>query len=362
MDEVLAQLLEDLTKKIHSYDGAAIDMSDTIYDLTVSVVYALLTGTVSLSDAERLEMFQSFAHLVLVTCSLANGLDLDTFPWLRFFGHPMFAKLKQTKELRERLWQKLWTESHKTFVKGQPTCMLHAMRETLDESSSNFIPEMDEECLKGIFSDFVVGGISTTTSSAYALLNILLHYPDVKHRLQQEVDRVTENSSRRPTLADKDNMPYTMAVIYELLRYTSIATIIGRQMLEKTTLRGYNLLPQTTVVLNIWSVHHDEAFWGDPGTFRPERFLDPAGQLVPADHPNRKRILAFGAGTRVCVGEVFAMRRLFLFTAYMMQSFDPQPDEETGLVSCDPRDSDLGLVLSSKPFCVRMKPRHHNTS
>ena len=46
------------------------------------------------------------------------------------------------------------------------------------------------------------------------------------------------------------------------------------------------------MVINLHSIHMNEEVWGDPYTFRPERFLDDAtGVLKP--HPS---FLPFGMG------------------------------------------------------------------
>ena len=37
------------------------------------------------------------------------------------------------------------------------------------------------------------------------------------------------------------------------------------------------------VVCNLYAVHNDPAVWGDPAEFRPERFLDEAGQVTRKD-------------------------------------------------------------------------------
>ncbi|ELT91469.1 hypothetical protein CAPTEDRAFT_37977, partial [Capitella teleta] len=66
-------------------------------------------------------------------------------------------------------------------------------------------------------------------------------------------------------------------------------------------------------------MHLEEDFLGDPHAFRPERFLDDAGNVVSASHENRKHLMPFGAGTRVCVGEILGIGRLFLLLATVAQ-------------------------------------------
>ena len=87
-------------------------------------------------------------------------------------------------------------------------------------------------------------------------------------------------------------------------RYHTVAPFgIPHRAVKRTTACGYTIPKDTTVILNIYGQHCDPSVWGDPGNFRPERFLS-EGDVVPADHPNRVNLYAFGAGTRGCVGEV----------------------------------------------------------
>ena len=51
-----------------------------------------------------------------------------------------------------------------------------------------------------------ITGTVTTSSTIYAFLNILLHYPDVQKKLQAEVDVVSENVSVM-TFMTKYEMP-----------------------------------------------------------------------------------------------------------------------------------------------------------
>lgn len=109
--------------------------------------------------------------------------------------------------------------------------------------------------------------------------------------------------------------------------------------------------------INLWSLHHDESEWTDPWQFQPSRFLDDQGKLVPPSHENRRKLLPFGAGRRVCLGEVLAKNRLFLFATALVQRFHFEPEDSDNLPEVDPRSYQMGLVLHPKPFRLRVKTR-----
>lgn len=46
---------------------------------------------------------------------------------------------------------------------------------------------------------------------------IMLLYPDVQHKAQEELDRVV-GRDRLPEIADQDSLPYISATIKEMLR------------------------------------------------------------------------------------------------------------------------------------------------
>jgi cytochrome P450 len=199
----------------------------------------------------------------------------------------------------------------------------------------------------------VGGSVTTTSTSAYALLNLLVHHPHVYKRLQQEVDSVV--GDRLPSVFDRDSMPYTNATIHELMRYSTIIPTHMRINNEDTTIGGQEIPAGTPVISLACVMHRDEAFWGDPDVFRPERFLDDAGKVLPADHPRRRRLMAFGGGPRICVGEIFALRRLFIFIVSLAQAFDLSAGDK--LVTCKWEDYNNGLILTQKPFTLRLTAR-----
>ena len=118
-------------------------------------------------------------------------------------------------------------------------------------------------------------------------------------------------SARAPTLDDREHMPYHNATVLEIGRFASILALgVPHKATQDTQLGPHKIPAGTYVMLNLWGLHHDEELWDEPFTFKPERFLDEEGKLVPADHPNRRRLLPFGAGQRV---RHMGQKYMFLF-------------------------------------------------
>lgn len=54
-------------------------------------------------------------------------------------------------------------------------------------------------------------------------------------------------------------------------------------------------------MVNIYSIHTNKDFWGDPFEFRPERFLDRNNQIIPS---KACRVIPFGAGMTLLLNSV----------------------------------------------------------
>lgn len=133
-------------------------------------------------------------------------------------------------------------------------------------------------------------------------------------RLQQEVDKVVDRS-RLPSIEDQLKLPYVMAFIYEVMRYTSFVPVtIPHSTTTDTSIKGYTILKDTVIFINQWSINHDPTMWSHPETFNPDRFLDQDGSL---NKDLASTVLIFSMGKRRCIGEELSKMQLFLFTALL---------------------------------------------
>ncbi|XP_063236595.1 methyl farnesoate epoxidase-like [Bacillus rossius redtenbacheri] len=184
------------------------------------------------------------------------------------------------------------------------------------------------------------------------LVRVLLR-PEVQARVHAELDGVL-GADEAPRLEHQDRLPYTCAVLLEVQRMYPVVPVSGpRRVLKDTKLLNYDIPKDTTVLLNLWPVHMDEGHWGDPRSFRPERFLDRSG-AVAAD----SWLLTFGLGKRRCLGEALARSCLFTFFAGILQRYQLLRAPGQQLPRDEPRP---GLTMSPQPYSVLLRPRQPTT-
>jgi len=139
-------------------------------------------------------------------------------------------------------------------------------------------------------------------------------------------------------------MPYTEAILLEALRFGSILPLgILHATTQDVQFQDYFLPKDTVVISNIYAAAHDVKTWGDPGSFRPSRFILPGGDV----DRNHESVIPFSVGKRFCLGEKLARDTLFLFVTTLSQKFKVSFDPSRPIPAMS--DPTLGVVLSPKP-------------
>ncbi len=106
-----------------------------------------------------------------------------------------------------------------------------------------------------------------------------------------------------------DALPYTTAVVKEVLRLHPPAWMITRKVIEPVTLGGFTFPAGARIAISPYMMHRDERWWTDPGAFDPMRWLG-TGQ----PHA-RHAYVPFGGGPRYCAGSHLVMIQLVLLAA-----------------------------------------------
>nr|XP_057930410.1 cytochrome P450 2J2-like [Doryrhamphus excisus] len=196
--------------------------------------------------------------------------------------------------------------------------------------------------------DLFVAGTETVSKTLQWGLIFLIKHPQIQDKVHAEIERVI-GPTRRPTMADKANMPYTNAVVHEIQRMANVVPLNGPRVATKDTqLGGYSIPKGSNVLTILTSVLFDENQWESPHTFNPGHFLDAHGNFV-----TRKAFLPFSAGKRVCLGESLARMELFLFLVSLLHKFTFSTLDGVDLSF----EGIVGLTRTPYPFKIRAKAR-----
>jgi cytochrome P450 len=188
--------------------------------------------------------------------------------------------------------------------KGDLLSMLLAAR---DEDGQ---PMSEQQVLDECITLFVAGHETTAAALTWAWY-LLARHPDVAARLHRETADVL---GAEPITFDRlTQIPLLEAVIKETLRLYPPAFSFAREVIEPFTAAGYHFPRRAMILFSTYATHHRPDLWDAPEAFRPERFMD------PANGPDRYTYLPFGAGSRICLGNMFAMLEAQVILATMVQ-------------------------------------------
>lgn len=291
------------------------------------------------------------------TQTVGAGSIVDVMPWLQYFPNPIKTIFENFKRLNMDFGMFILDkviEHRKSIQSSTVRDMTDAFIVALDQLS--------EKTGRALWRDFVgptIGDIfgasqDTLSTAQQWIILVLVKYPEMQTRLQQEVDRVVDRT-RLPSIEDQQQLPYIMAFIYEVMRFTSFVPLtIPHSTTMDTTIMGYAIPKDTVVFVNQWSVNHDPASWSEPETFDPERFLNPNGTL---NKDLTSNVLIFSLGKRRCIGEDLSKLQLFLFTSLLAHQcrIDEDPARPATM------DFNYGLTLKPHKFNIHLSLREDMT-
>ncbi|CAG5125149.1 unnamed protein product [Candidula unifasciata] len=334
--------LEGNPTDIHLHTGVVIS----------NIICSILIGNRFDYDDEKFQDLLQKLNRVLEDQSSISLVNF--FPWLRKLPGDLFKAKRMSENMlaiRNVFVNFLQEKKRNVDDSDEVLNFIDAyLKEKKKKTKPGESTTLDDQNLIKDMMDLFGGGTETTTSTIYWCILYLLNNPQVQDKVYSEIKDVI-GSDRTPTMQDKGNLKYLNAVIMETERLANIIHLaVPHMCTNEVTLRGYILPKGTTVCLNLDSVLHDKATWGEDAlNFCPERFIDSHGRVqIP------KQFIPFGIGHRICIGEAMAKMVLFLCLASMFQKFKFLPSNPH---SIPPIEYHCGGVVSPKPYKVRVVAR-----
>ncbi|XP_063333474.1 cytochrome P450 2D3-like [Pelmatolapia mariae] len=271
----------------------------------------------------------------------------DSFPIIRNLPLP-FQKAFENFETYGTIAIGFINEHKKTRVPGEPRDFIDCYLDEL-EKRGNDGSSFSEEQLIMYSLDLHGAGTDTTSNTLLTAFLYLMTFPHIQDRCQQEIDQVLEGKYRA-SFEDRNEMPYTQAVIHEVQR---VANTVPLSVFHRTTtdteLMGYSIPKGTTIIENLTSVLSEEGQWKFPHEFNPENFLNDQGEFVKPE-----AFMPFSAGPRMCLGEGLARMELFLIMVTLLRKFKFIWPEDAGEPDFTPV---FGITMTPKPYRMKVQLR-----
>ncbi|EJC98990.1 cytochrome P450 [Fomitiporia mediterranea MF3/22] len=253
-------------------------------------------------------------------------------------------------------WRKTlldFTEIPHAFVKQQMAAGIAAPSYTSVLLEKGNLSPDEEFIIKWSAASLFIGGADTTVSSLACFFLVMMVYPEVQRKAQEEIDRVIGNG-RLPCFEDRDNLPYINAVVKEVLRWHPVGPMgFPHLTTESDTYEGYYIPKGSLVIANVWEFTHDEKTYHDSMAFKPERFIGINGREPEMD-PEQ---FVFGFGRRICPGRTLADASLYLTIVQSLSVFNISKVVEDGKVIEPTIAFTAGVASHPVEYRTSVKPR-----
>lgn len=194
---------------------------------------------------------------------------------------------------------------------------------------------MSDRQLRDEVMTLMLAGHETTANALTWTLYLLSRHPNVRRRVEEEVDEVL--GGKIPTFEEIRDLRYLNSVLQESLRLYPPAYATSRTAREEDIIAGYDVDAEAPITISPYLTHRHPDFWEDPERFDPGRFSPEAAARRP-----RYAYIPFGGGPRKCIGSDFAMTEATLVLAMVAQRYrlhllPGHPVEMEPLITLRPR-------------------------
>lgn len=288
-----AQQMSDLSRAtVDSWPtGGTIQMAPEMMRLTLLIVARTLFGTDADRHTEHIAEAMEIA-IDRIERTMLPGLDrLDNVPL------PYWRKFREASDQLAMIAEDLIRERREAGIDGDDLLgLLLALR---DEDGTAFTDEeVRDEALTLILS-----GHETTANALTWAFSWLGTRPDIWEELRAEALRQPWITGQAPaTIEDVMGTEVAGQVVAESLRMAPPVWVAPRRALRDVDVCGVKIPRGAHVLVSQYVTHRDPQFFPDPHTWDPHRWTPQLHASLP-----RGAYFPFGAGTRKCLGDQFAL-------------------------------------------------------
>lgn len=277
-------------------------------------------------DRGAITLHEEFQHVLCRAACRWAGVPADESE-LADLTHEMGAMVENAGSVGPSNWAARVRRRHSE----------HLLKQRVEGTRTGAIPAPRDSALQVIASHRDTGGeLLPAEIAAVELLNILRPITAIARFMTFAALAVHEHPECRDGLARDDT--YLEAFVQEVRRFYPFFPVVAGIAREPFSWRGMSFDEGAHFALDLYGTDHDERLWPEPETFRPDRFLDWAGNpftLIPqggGDHYRNHR----------CPGEWLTIDVMKAMLQVLVRELDYDVPEQ-----------DLSIDLSEMPALPR---------
>ncbi|CAI9302985.1 unnamed protein product [Lactuca saligna] len=286
---------------------------------------------------------------------LMNPFLGDFFPW---FG-PIFDQISGRNHKLEKLFSNLdayiqtYIDEHHNHigqVYDEDKDFLHTLLELSSTENASGDDRLTIGEIKSLIVDIFLGGIDTTFTTTVWAMSEIIRSPRVMQKVQSEI-RNCAGRKQKIDETDVSKMTYLKMVVKETLRlHPPAALLLPHESLSHCQVGGYDVLPETMVIINGWAIGRDPSTWGkNAAEFYPERFenLDQV-EFRGGNYD----MVPFGGGRRTCPAIKTAPATIEFIIANLLYWYDWKIPGGVKNEDLDMVEEGSLLITKKLPLCL----------
>ncbi|KAK8013119.1 hypothetical protein PG991_010494 [Apiospora marii] len=322
-DCTLAEQVDIFLQQLGSSPGKPVNLTDQCRQLTM--------------DAAVLLAFGSPVHLQTKNDNdfILKGISMANYRINCYMNFPFLQKLQLDYLFRRSPMRVQWRDLVQNMIRSRLALDKHARDDLysfvmgdLEDAEGDI--EHSELFAESLF--FMSAGGDTVSTAMSGLFFYLSRSPRWYNLVAEEVRTTFESGQEIKSGPKLASCRYLRACIDETLRMSPpIGGTLWRELAPEESgspwiVDGHVIPPGTHVGVNTYAIHHNEEYFSDPFSFRPERWLadspDPAdiGSSRPSCTP--AAFVPFSTGARSCAGKAMAYLECSLVAAKALWYFD----------------------------------------
>ncbi|CAH1419018.1 unnamed protein product [Lactuca virosa] len=321
--------------RLRSFVSRSINQPDALRQIALAMQPRMISALQSWTKCRKITFYDemkkvSFENIGMYFASIEPGATLDrlkkylagvvsgfrAYP-LNIPGFTFYHALQCRRKTQEFFREELDKRRKNNGENDQPIQdLMDGLMNIKDEEGNHL---SDTEVLDNITGILLAGFESTVVVTTWALY-YLAKYPNVLEKLREENLSLKSNKSELLVTSDEIlKLEYTMKVVDETIRLANIAGFVVRVATKDFEYQGYTIPKGWNVIVWLRNVHTDPKNFDHPLCFDPDRWN---GSMLP------ENFQAFGAGPRICVGNMLARLQIAMFlhhlsTGYKWQLVNP---------------------------------------